>query len=47
MDLLKKGVTEFDWEKMSRLIETKSLCPGSVARCLTWWQGLAKVVSYR
>lgn len=27
-------MTEFDWEKMSRLIETKPLSPGARSMCL-------------
>lgn len=40
MDLLKKGATEFDWEKMSWLIETNPLSPGVHSVCPTWWLGL-------
>lgn len=38
MDLLKRGVTEFDWKKMVWLIETKPsspLCATQVDRYLT------------
>lgn len=38
MDLLKEGVTEFDWKKMPCLIETKPSSPGTHSVCETEWQ---------
>lgn len=38
MDLLKEGVTEFEWKKMPCLIETKPSSPGTHSVCETEWQ---------